>query len=291
MARLVVLLATALLFLLLLFVSWGDGTVTARWVVLGLLVVELHEWLLYRFFPGTHALIRRELAVYFVSPMAYVILTAMLFVCGFMFTTNVKIYNEARVPFTFFPTLNLMVWLIVFICPWITARLVAEEKNRGTIETLMTAPVREIQVVLAKYVAAMAFIVYLLLPSLFYVFLVMRYADVDWGAVATGYVGVLCAGGWIVAAGLFISSLCNSQMTAGVLTLLLALGLSLVNFVPQALPEGNWLRSFLQAVNLVDYMGDFLKGVLDTRQLTLALSMIVFFLYESVVVVGSRRWR
>ncbi|MBI2900838.1 MAG: ABC transporter permease subunit [Planctomycetes bacterium] len=237
------------------------------------------------------ALVRRELAVYFVSPMAYVILTGMLFVLGGMFYSNVQLYNSNRVPFTFTPTLTLLVWIIVFICPWVTARLIAEEKNRGTIETLMTAPVRDVEVVLSKYVAAMGFIAYLLVPTLFLVLLMTNYADVDWGAVLTGYAGVLCAAAWIVAIGTFVSSLCNSQVTAGILTLLVAFGLMLVNVIPQFLPEGNWLRATLLAINLVDYMGDFLKGVVDTRQVALAASMVVFFLFQTVIVVGSRRWR
>lgn len=235
------------------------------------------------------ALVRRELGVYFVSPMAYVILTALLLVTGVWFYFNVKVFNDARVPFSFAPTLQLLVWLILFICPWVTSRLIAEEKNRGTIETLMTAPVTDLHVVISKYVAAMLFVTYLLLPSIFFVFLVMRYADIDWGAVATGYFGVLCAAAWIMSVGLLISSLCSSQVTAGILSLLVALALLLVNFVPQGLPDGT-LRSVLQAVNLVDYLADFQKGVVDTRQLALSGSMVVFFLFLSYLAVGSRRW-
>lgn len=237
------------------------------------------------------ALVRRELSVYFVSPLAYVILTGMLFVSGFFFYSSVVRFNTGRVPFSFELTLQVLVWIIIFICPWVTARLIAEEKNRGTLEVLMTAPVREIEVVLAKYVAAMSFLAYLLAPSLFFVLLISGHADVDWGAILTGYLGVFLAASWVVAIGIFISSLCSSQMTAGILTLLTAFALFMVSFAPQLLDEGSWLRDVLQAVNMVDYTSDFLKGIVDSRQLAFGGGMIAFFLFETVVVLGSRRWR
>lgn len=237
-----------------------------------------------------YALVRRELSVYFVSPLAYVILTMMLLVTGFWFYFVLEGMNKGRVAFTFEPTLNLLVWIVILICPFVTARLIAEEKNRGTLETMMTAPISDLQVVLSKYFAAMTFIGYLLLPTLFFVFLVRGYADVDWGAVLTGYLGVFLAAGWIVSIGLFISALCNSQMTAGILTLLLAMGLLILNLV-RGMIDVEWLQEFMVKINLVNYMSDFMLGILDTRQLVLGLSITAFFLFQTMIVVGSRRWR
>ncbi len=238
------------------------------------------------------ALIRRELGVYFYSPIAYVILTGLLFVTGFMFYFgNVKPSNDMRFPFQFTQTLYLLIWIIIFVCPWVTARLLAEEKNRGTLETLMTVPVGETQVVLAKFLAAMIFIAYLLLPTLAYVALIASHADIDMGAILTGYAGVLLATGWIVSIGMFISSLCRNQMTAGVLTLLAAMGLFLIAIVPSLMPEETWIKDFLEAVNLVRYTGDFLQGVIDSRQLVVGFSVMIFFLFQTVIALGSRRWR
>jgi ABC-2 type transport system permease protein len=238
------------------------------------------------------ALVRRELGVYFYSPIAYVILTGMLFVTGFMFFFgNVKPSNDMRIPFQFDQTLYLLVWIVIFICPWVTARLLAEEKNTGTLETLMTAPVSELQVVLAKFLSAMVFIAYLLLPTLAYVALIYSHADIDLGAIVTGYCGVLLAAAWIVSIGMFISSLCRNQMTAGILTLLASMGLFLIAIIPSLMPEELWVKEFLEAVNLVRYTEDFLRGVVDSRQLVVGFSVILFFLYQTVVALGSRRWR
>ena len=155
----------------------------------------------------------------------------------------------------------------------------------------MTAPVGEVEVVLAKFFSAMAFVAYLLLPTLSYVALIASHADVDMGAILTGYAGVLLAAGWVVCIGMFISALCRNQMTAGILTLLSAMGLFLIAIVPTLIPEEMWVKEFLQAVNLVRYTEDFLRGVVDSRQLVVGFSVMIFFLFQTVVALGSRRWR
>lgn len=239
-----------------------------------------------------YALVRRELSVYFVSPLAYVILTALLLITALAFYFPLEAMNKARVPFSFATTLWILTLVIVLISAFVTARLIAEEKNRGTMETLMTAPISDLQVVFSKYVAAMTFIGYLLLPTLFFLFLVRSYADIDWGAILAGYLGVFLAAGWIVAIGIFISSLCNSQMTAGILTLILSFGLFILNVTGMGgKSESPWLGELLERLDLINYMSDFWMGVVDTRQLVFGFSIIVFFLFLTMVAVGSRRWR
>ena len=162
------------------------------------------------------ALLRRELGVYFVSPMAYIILTAMLFVSGLAFNGALQSAAANRLPADYLPTLFFIIWIIVLSSPLITMRLVAEEKNRGTIETLMTAPVSEAQLILAKFSAAVVFLVYLLFLTGFYPIILSMYGDVDLGAVACGYFGAVLAGAMMFSIGIFISSLCPNQITAGI---------------------------------------------------------------------------
>src|SRR5262245_3084487 len=132
------------------------------------------------------ALVRRELSVYFVSPMAYIILTAFLVLNGVLFYWVMAEFAAARQPVQFGVMQTWMVNLLTFITPLVTMRLIAEEKNRGTIETMMTAPIGEWQFVFAKFSAAFCFIAYLLLPTVCYAVLAAKYGTVDAGATAAG---------------------------------------------------------------------------------------------------------
>lgn len=237
------------------------------------------------------ALARRELGVYFVSPMAYVILTVLLLVSGWWFYSDVESYAQNRIPISYTNTLFIIVWLVILVCPLITMRLIAEEKNRGTIELLMTSPVTELQVVLAKYLAAILFLGYLLLPTVGYAILVSRYGDVDWGAVGTGYFGVMLAGACIFAVGIFISSLCNSQVTAGIITLMVAFGLVLMGVFASRVPDGTFWKELYMQFYLIGNIQDLLQGVADSRPLIYCGSLITFFIFLTVRVLESRRWR
>ncbi len=237
------------------------------------------------------ALLRRELGVYFVSPMAYIILTALLLVSGLAFVSSVERFASDKLPADYVPTLFFIVWIIVTASPLVTMRLIAEEKSRGTIEILMTAPVSEPQVVLAKFSAAVTFLLYLLLPTLVYPVILSLYGQVDLGAVACGYAGVVLVGAVVFSIGLFISSLCTSQVTAGIVSLMVSLLLIFASFLAGGLFRNEAWADLLEFVNLSANVMDFLKGVVDTRRLTYLAGVMAFFLFLTVCVVESRRWR
>src|SRR5258706_14178823 len=134
---------------------------------------------------------RREMGVYFVSPIAYIILTFFLAVSGMIFYTTMLGYAVQKTPAGLTETQQWIVTLLTLLCPLITMRLIAEEKNRGTIETLMTSPVAEWQFVLAKYFAALLFTAYLLLPTAFYAVFLSAYSTLALQATTVGYAGVL----------------------------------------------------------------------------------------------------
>jgi len=237
------------------------------------------------------ALARRELGVYFVSPMAYVILTALLALSGFGFTASMENFAEQRLPVDFRPTLSAIVAVVVMTSALVTMRLIAEEKSKGTIEIVLTAPVTETQFVLAKFAAAMTLLVYLNLLTVGFVLIIAQYGQVDWGAVACGYMGVLLVGAVLYSAGLFISSLCTSQVTAGMITFMLSFVLIVVGQVSPYLAAESWLYRVLGYFNLYGNFADFLKGVVDVGRLVFLLSMVIFSLFVTVRVVESRRWR
>ncbi|HVR86200.1 MAG TPA: ABC transporter permease, partial [Planctomycetota bacterium] len=169
------------------------------------------------------ALTRRELGVYFVSPMAYIILTSLLAIAGSVFYTTMSKAAENQLPVEFAQTLAFIVYIIVLTSPLVTMRLIAEEKNKGTLEIMLTAPISDAAFVLAKFAAAMVLLAYLLVLTLGYLVIISRYGLVDYGAVVCGYFGVFLVGAVIYSIGLLVSSLCGSQVTAGVITLAVAL--------------------------------------------------------------------
>src|SRR5262245_20997028 len=164
------------------------------------------------------ALFRRELGVYFVSPLAYIVLTGLMLLVGIQFWVMADTARALSTPLVFSNVFAVVAGLMVIIAPIVTMRLIAEEKNRGTIETLMTTPVTEWQVVLAKYAATLGFLVFLLLPTVAHAILVSKFGSLDVSETLTGYIGVFLISASFLSIGLFVSSVCSSQVTAGVIT-------------------------------------------------------------------------
>jgi ABC-2 type transport system permease protein len=237
------------------------------------------------------ALTRRELGVYFVSPMAYIILTALLFVSALMFVSSMGILAANRLPVDYSPTLLTVMIIVVFSSALVTMRLIAEEKSKGTLEIILTAPVSDAAFVLAKFSAAMVLLAYLLVLTVGFLIIISRYGAVDLGAVASGYLGVFFLGAVMYSVGLFISSLCASQMTAGVITFTVAVLLALGNVFGMTLSDDSIWKSLLSTIDLTANFGDFIKGVIDRARVVYLLSVTVFFLFLTTRVVESRRWR
>jgi ABC-2 type transport system permease protein len=237
------------------------------------------------------ALTRRELGVYFVSPMAYIILTALLFIAGWIFVSSIGFFALNRLPVDYSPTIMAVMVIVVFSSSLVTMRLIAEERSKGTLEIILTAPVSDASFVLAKFSAAMILLAYLLILTVGYLVIISRYGTVDLGAVATGYLGVFILGAVMYSIGLFISSLCSSQITAGVITFTVAVLLALANLVAPQFPENSTARSLLGTLDLMTNFGDFIKGVIDRARAVYLLSVTVFFLFLTTRVVESRRWR
>lgn len=237
------------------------------------------------------ALVRRELGVYFVSPLAYIILTALLFVSGWAFVGSVGASVEHRVPGDYQATLFFLEIIVTLSSAMITMRLIAEEKSKGTIEILLTAPVTEAQVVLAKFMATLALLAFLLLPTSGFAFILARYGSVDFGQVLCGYFGVMMLGAAIYSIGLFISSLCTSQITAGIITFTVVILLLIANIATLFLPATSFWRQLLDYVNLSVNFGDFIKGIVDTSRLVYLTSIAGFFLFLTTRILETRRWR
>ena len=235
----------------------------------------------------TTTIAKRELSGFFFSPMAYVAMTLFLAACGVAFLDDFQPGQVVAMRSIF----DWMVWLLVFVTPVLCMGLLAQEFATGTVETLMTAPIADHQVVLGKYLGAMGFFAILISPTLLYVALLALYGHPDLGPLLSGYLGVLLVGGLFTAVGLFCSSLSRSQVVAAVSAAAILFAITVVPWWVRGktILSGFWSVAVDQGVHA--RYADFSKGVIDTGNIVFFLAMTAMFLFLTVKVVESRRWR
>jgi ABC-2 type transport system permease protein len=247
---------------------------------------------------------KKEMRLYFGSPMASVVLTFFLLVSGWFFSQIFFFYSLSSMQSMMNPMMagslnptesimrpvfsNLSVVLLFFI-PMLTMRLFAEEKKAGTLELLLTYPVRDGQVLLGKFLAALALYAILLALTLLYPAIVAYFGRVEWGAVLTGYLGLLLLGATFLAVGVLISSLTENQIVAGFATFAVLLVFWVIGWGAEA--TGGWLRRALQYVSILDHMDNFGKGVIDTRDIVYYLCAIGLALFLTLRSLEAKRWK
>jgi ABC-2 type transport system permease protein len=244
-------------------------------------------------------LTRRELASYFLSMSGYVIIAAAVVLAGLSFTQVLESVQHVPLlmPVTelFFNTVYF--WLILLLPPAvITMRIFAFEKFSGTFETLMTAPVTDLQVVLAKFSSAFLFYCVMWLPLLACILIVRSYTSdamaFDTGAVSSTFFGIALFGCLFISAGVCASSLTKSQAIAVMLSLAFALSLLILSFLAgQATADISWKSRLLSCFALGEQMRDFARGVVDTRSVVFLVSSTLFFLFLTLRIIESRRWK
>jgi ABC-2 type transport system permease protein len=241
------------------------------------------------------AVARKELMSYFYAPMAYIIVAAFLLMNGVLFALILAALSQPGVssaePMRVFFGGTLFFWIyLILMAPVITMRLGAEEAKTGTLETLLTAPVSDLEVVLGKYLAALALYVAAWLPTLLYVWVLRQYSEVDAGPVLAGYLGVLVVGMFFVAVGLFTSMVARNQMVAAILCFAVLVVL-LLAAIPSFLVTSPVAKGIFEYVDLWTAMQNFARGVVDSRALAYCLSGAGLFLTLGYLALQARRWR
>ena len=233
------------------------------------------------------AILKKEFRSYFNSPIAYIFITFFLGISAWLFFQNFFLVNQAEMR-SFF---GLMPWIFLFFIPAVTMKLWAEEKKIGTIEILMTLPIRDYEVVVGKFLASFALLAVTVLLTLVIPFSVMSLGNPDMGTLITGYIGLLLMGGAYIAIGFFASTLTENQIIAFIIGIVVCLVLLLIgeDFVLFKTP--NWLFPIFSYLGLGAHYSSILRGVLDSRDIIYYLSLIGFFLYLSTLAVESRKWR
>jgi ABC-2 type transport system permease protein len=245
-------------------------------------------------------LARRELGGLFLSLGGYIIIAAALFLMGLSFDIIlVKLQRPTpmSMPVTELFYITPFFWLILLLTtPVITMRLFALEKFSGTFETLMTTPVSDFQVVAAKFTAAMLFYFLMWLPLLGCLLVVRHYTNdtavLDGGVVGGTFLGILLLGGLFISLGCCASALTRSQVIAAMISLVLSASVFLLGYLASQLPaQETWQTQVLGCFALFEQMHDFARGVVDTRPVVLLVSLTLFFLFLTLRVVESRRWK
>ncbi|MFH1191962.1 MAG: ABC transporter permease subunit [bacterium] len=230
---------------------------------------------------------KKELASYFNSPIAYIFAAVFLVVANWLFFQNFFLINQASMREYFM----LLPWIFLFLSPAITMRIWAEEKKSGTIELLLTLPVKDWEVVLAKFLSSLVFLSFVLLLSLTIPITVSRLGNMDWGPVIGGYIGAILLGGAYLSLGLFISSLTKNQIIAFLIGLVCCFVVFIIgaDFVLQKM-GGNIVPVF-QFLGIGAHFNNIGKGLIDSRDLIYYVSFIFLFLYLNVKSIESRNWK
>jgi ABC-2 type transport system permease protein len=228
----------------------------------------------------------KEIQIYFSSPTAYIVGMIFMALAGFFFVRDLgDPFPEASLS-PFFQGATI---ILVLMGPILTMRLMAEEQKMGTIELLLTSPVRDWEVVIGKYIASLVFYLATLALTLYYVILLVTFADPDPGPIYAGYLGLVLYGAAILAIGLLTSTLTNNQIVAAVV----AMGILLVLYFADAASTtlGSTASSIIGEVGIKSHFDDFDRGVIDTKHVMYYLAFIAFFLFLTIRALESRRWR
>jgi ABC-2 type transport system permease protein len=232
-------------------------------------------------------LTRREIASYFVSPVAYVVIGLFLVLSGAFFALG-DFYPGA--PAQMRSIFDVMMVILIFILPLLTMRSLAEEFRSGTIETLMTAPVTDVEVVVGKFLGCWLVYLAMLAPTLVYVVLLAAFGQPDYGPIAAGYLGLALLGAFYIAVGIFASSMSQSQVLAAIVAVVtLALLGILAPWIAAAVPS--FWRHILQQAAVRSHYTDFSQGVVDLVHVLYFVALTLYVLFLAVKIVESRRWR
>ncbi len=226
-------------------------------------------------------LLKEEKAI-FSSPIAYAIVSVFLLLMGYTFTSFLFLNRRGDLVHIFFQA----AMLFLLIVPVVTMRLLAEERRAGTLELLLTAPVREIEIVLAKFVASMTLLTVMLLLSVTYPVVLGIYGEPDWGPIYSGFLGLLLLGGALVSIGLVVSGLTSNQIVAAVIALGAGILLWVIDTLGHLLPDP-W-DTILTSLSIVAHFTPFATGALFLSDLGFFLTIVLAGLLLSVRSLARR---
>jgi len=226
---------------------------------------------------------KKEFSVYFISPIAYIVISIFLIVTGWFFFSTFFLYNQTELR-SFFSLLPIT---FSFIIPAVTMHLFSEELNSGTYEILLTLPVSIKEIITGKFLAAIAFLAIMLLPTISYPISVSFLGDLDWGPVLGGYLGAILLGGMFISIGLFTSGLTKNQIIALLTAIGICFALTMIDNLLFFLPES--MLDFFQQIGAGYHFRNIARGIVDSRDIIYFLSFIFITLYSANLVMQGRK--
>jgi ABC-2 type transport system permease protein len=247
---------------------------------------------------------KKEMRLYFTSPVAYVIIGIFLLLAGYFFYSIFAFFTMASMQAAMNPQFarelnvtdsvmrplfsNLSV-ILLLLMPLVTMRLFAEERRSGTLELLLTFPIRDGAVLLGKYLSALSVYAIMLALTLAYPLMLFYFARVEWGPILTGYLGLLLMGAAFIAVGVFASSLTENQIVAAMGAFAVRLLFWVVGWSSDFV-GGAWGR-VLSHLSLIEHFDSFGKGVLDTKDIIYYVNFVIVALFLTLRSLEARRWK
>jgi ABC-2 type transport system permease protein len=246
---------------------------------------------------------RKELKVYFASPIAYGLMAFFALICGYFFyaavgwfvfqSTNQMMMGRGMpmdvADYVIRPVMGNVSVIGLFLIPMITMRLFAEEKRSGTIELLATSPLRDVEIVLGKWLAAVILYAAILAIAVVNIALLFFFSQPEIKPILVSFLGLLLQGAGLLALGTFISNTTRNQIIAGAGTFAICLLLWVIGWASEY--EATTISKILGYISVTSHFENFAKGVLDTKDVIFYLSVIFFGLFLTTRSVESMRWR
>ena len=235
---------------------------------------------------NTFAIAWKEGKLYFSTPAAYVVGAMFLVLTGIFFVDAVTLpFAEASVR----TLVSRSSFLLIFLCPLLTMRLLAEEQKLGTLELLLTAPVRDWEVVMGKYIASFAMMIAMLALTSYYVVLLYWFGSPDFGPMFSAFLGLILYGAAALAVGVMASSLSGNQIVSAVVGIAVLLTLSFVDQIGNVV--SGVAAQVLDGLSMNAHFQDFTRGIVDTSHVVYYISITAVFLFLAVRSLETRRWR
>lgn len=234
----------------------------------------------------TGILLKNELKNYFNSASAYVVLVVFLLITGWFFASPLFLIGQAELRSLF----SVIPWIFLLFIPAITMGSIAKEKTMGTFETLTTLPLKESQIIMGKFWAALLLTcIGILFTLVHFATIVLLGSNIDYGAILCGYLGLILIGAVYSSIGIFTSSLTNNQIVAFIISFLFIFFFVILEFILIFIPAP--LVEVFQYLSIGYHFSNIARGVIDTRNIIYFLSLIILFLRLAVVTLEARKWK
>ena len=230
-------------------------------------------------------LAKKEFRSYFDSPVAYVVITLFLLIAGWQFSTSLFLSNSPDLRTLF----SIIRFILLFFIPAVSMRLISEERRLGTIELLMTLPVKEWQLVMGKFLSAYLLIIVTLFLTIIHYMTIALLGRPDLGATIGGYIGLVLIVGFYLSIGIFTSSLSQNQIISFILSFVIIFAFYILDKIVFFFP--GFLATVLEYLSTDYHFNNIARGVLDSRDVIYYLSMMFLFLFLTVQTLESRKWK